>query len=35
MHPGALAASEISFSHGTQFCPGEPLNTTHLVGELL
>lgn len=27
------AVSEIRVSHGTKFCPAEPLNTTQLIGE--
>lgn len=29
------AVSEIRVSHGTKFCPAEPLNTTQLIGETL
>lgn len=29
------AVSEFHVSHGTKFCPAEPLNTTQLIGETL
>lgn len=35
MPPTGGRATEFRVSHGTKFCPAEPLNTTQLIGETL